>query len=73
MQTGIRNYVFIQGKGDLIVPYEVKLGARSADGYYEVISGLKGGEKVVTSANFLVDSESSLKAAFKSAAGGHQH
>ena len=68
MQTGERNYVFIEGKGDLIVPYEVKLGARSSDGYYEVISGLKGGEKVVTSANFLVDSESSLKAAFKEAA-----
>jgi RND family efflux transporter MFP subunit len=72
MQTGVRNYVFIAGKGDLIVPYEVKLGVRSSDGYYEVISGLKGGEKVVTSANFLIDSESSLKAAFKEAAGGHK-
>jgi len=67
MQTGIRSYVFIEGKGDLIVPYEVRLGIRSSDGYYEVISGLKGGERVVTSANFLIDSESSLKAAFKSA------
>ncbi len=73
MQTGVRNYVFIAGKGDLIVPYEVKIGARSGDGYYEVISGLKGGEKVVTSANFLVDSESSLKAVFKEAAGGQKH
>lgn len=73
MQTGVRSYVFIAGKGDLIVPYEVKLGARSGDGYYEVISGLRGGEKVVTSANFLIDSESSLKAAFKEAAGAHKH
>ena len=70
MRTGVRNYVFIKGRGDLIVPYEVKLGVRSGDGYYEVVSGLKGGERVVTSANFLVDSESSLKAAFKEAAGG---
>jgi RND family efflux transporter MFP subunit len=70
MQTGERNYVFIKGKGDLIVPYEVKLGAWSSDGYYEVVSGLKRREMVVTSANFLVDSESSLKAALKSAAGG---
>ncbi len=69
MQTGVRSYVFIQGKGDLIVPYEVKLGARSSDGYYEVASGLRRGDKVVTSANFLVDSESSLKAAFKEATG----
>jgi multidrug efflux pump subunit AcrA (membrane-fusion protein) len=73
MRTGERNYVFIAGKGDLIVPYEVKLGARSSDGYYEVISGLKGGERVVTSANFLVDSESSLKAAFKEAADRQKH
>jgi RND family efflux transporter MFP subunit len=72
MQTGVRNYVFIEGKGDLVVPYEVKIGTRSSDGYYEVVSGLKGGEKVVTSANFLIDSESSLKAAFKSAS-GQQH
>ncbi len=66
---------FIQGKDDLVVPYEVKLGVRSGDGYYEVISGLKAGERVVTSANFLIDSESSLKAALKSAAGAgtHQH
>jgi membrane fusion protein, copper/silver efflux system len=70
MRTGERSYVFIAGKGDLIVPYEVKLGARSSDGFFEVVSGLKGGERVVTSANFLVDSESSLKAAFKEAAGG---
>ncbi len=68
MQTGERNYVFVKGKGDLIVPYEVKLGTRSIDGYYEVVSGLKAGERVVTSANYLVDSESSLKAAFKKAA-----
>jgi membrane fusion protein, copper/silver efflux system len=67
MQTGDRSYVFIEGTGYLIVPYEVKLGIRSGDGYYEVLSGLKGGEKVVTSANFLIDSESSLKSAFREA------
>ncbi len=67
MRTGTRDYVFIAGDHDLIVPYIVKLGARSGDGYYEVISGLKKGERVVISANFLVDSESSLKAAFQSA------
>ena len=67
MRTGTRDYVFIAGNHDLIIPYIVKLGARSGDGYYEVISGLKKGERVVISANFLVDSESSLKAAFQSA------
>jgi RND family efflux transporter MFP subunit len=67
MRTGTKDYVFIAGDHDLIIPYRVKLGVRSGDGYFEVLSGLKNGEKVVTSANFLVDSESSLKAAFKSA------
>lgn len=75
MRTGVRDYVFVQGKNDLIVPYEVKLGVRSGDAYYEVLSGLRSGERVVTSANFLIDSESSLKAALKAAAGAgtHQH
>ncbi len=73
MRTGVGNYVFIQGKGDRIVPYTVKLGVRSDDGYYEVLSGLKKGERVVTSAQFLVDSESSLKAAFQSAISGEGH
>jgi Cu(I)/Ag(I) efflux system membrane fusion protein/cobalt-zinc-cadmium efflux system membrane fusion protein len=70
MRTGTRDYVFIEGEKSMIVPYEVKIGMRSGDGYYEVISGLKKGERVVISANFLVDSESSLKAAFKSAVSG---
>lgn len=72
MRTGTRDYVFIAGDHDLIIPYIVKIGARSGDGYYEVISGLKKGERVVISANFLVDSESSLKAAFKSAVSAQQ-
>ncbi len=73
MRTGVRDYVFIEGRGDLIVPYEIKVGVRSTDGYYEVISGIKEFERVVTSANFLVDSESSLKAALKEAGEGHKH
>jgi membrane fusion protein, copper/silver efflux system len=75
MRTGIRDYVFLQGDGDALVPREVRLGSLSEEGCYEVISGLKEGDRVVTSANFLIDSESSLKAALQSAAGEvrHQH
>ncbi len=75
MRTGVMDYVFVERENDKIVPFEVKLGVRSGDGYYEVISGLAAGDRVVTSANFLIDSESSLKAALKSAtsAGAHQH
>jgi Cu(I)/Ag(I) efflux system membrane fusion protein len=41
-------------------PREVQLGLR-ADGYAEVLKGLKEGESVTSSANFLIDSEAQLK------------
>ena len=40
----------------------VKIGIESGD-YYQILSGLKAGNKVVTSAQFLIDSESNIKAA----------
>jgi hypothetical protein len=43
-------------------PKEVTLGARSRDDYI-VVSGLKAGQQIVTSGNFLIDSESQLQAA----------
>ena len=55
------------GDGKL-TPVEITVGVRSG-GSYEVISGLKEGDRVVTSANFLVDSESSMQAALKAVAG----
>jgi Cu(I)/Ag(I) efflux system membrane fusion protein len=45
-------------------PRQVKLGRRGGD-YIEITDGLKEGEAVVTSANFLIDAESNLKAALK--------
>lgn len=45
-------------------PREVKVGRRGG-GYIEVRDGLAAGEAVVTSANFLIDAESNLKAALK--------
>ena len=69
MRTGTRSYVFVAGEGDEIKPVEVTIGARS-EGYFEVLSGLNAGDRVVTSANFLVDSESSLKAALQAVTGG---
>jgi Cu(I)/Ag(I) efflux system membrane fusion protein len=68
MRTGERSYAFRDGGGGKLIPVEIKLGIRS-DGYYEVLSGLQEGDKVVTSANFLVDSESSMKAAIEALAG----
>lgn len=62
IDTGIRQMAIIdQGRG-YFEPREVKVGAK-VDNYYEVIKGLKAGERVVTSANFLIDSESRFKEA----------
>ena len=46
----------------------MKVGSK-VDNYYEVIKGLKAGERVVTSAGFLIDSESKLKEAMGGMAG----
>ncbi len=62
MGTGERELVFI-AKGDgLFEPREVKTGVK-VRGYYEIRKGVAAGENVVTGANFLLDSESKLKAA----------
>ena len=68
MYTGEHVYAFKDSGDHQLVPVEIKIGARAA-GWYEMISGLNEGDKVVTSANFLVDSESSMKAALQALAG----
>ncbi len=61
---GAQQIVLIErGKG-AFEPRPVKLGAK-ADGFYEVREGLAGDERVVVSANFLIDAESNLRAALK--------
>ena len=62
LESGTRNIVFVsEGEGRL-VPREVSVGDHGA-GVVEIRDGLKEGEVVVRGANFLVDSESRLKAA----------
>ena len=68
MRTGEHSYTFRDRGDGSLVPVEVGLGVR-VEGYYEVLSGLKAGDRVVTSANFLVDSESSIRAALESVSG----
>ena len=63
LDTGIRQLVLVQRGEGRYEPRPVKLGMR-ADGYVEVLEGVKAGENVVVSANFLIDAESNLKAAF---------
>ena len=62
MDEGDRQYAFVVHHGTHFEPRHVQLGQRSDD-YVEVLSGLSEGETVVTSANFLIDAESRLKAA----------
>lgn len=62
LQTGTRSLVFVdRGEGNL-EPRDIQLGERAGDDYI-VLKGLKAGERIVTSANFLIDSESQLQAA----------
>ena len=65
------NAVLRGGRKDIVIialgdgkfkPQEVTLGGYS-DGYYQVLDGLTEGSKIVTSAQFLIDSESNLRAA----------
>ncbi len=62
LDTGTRQLVLVQRGAGRFEPRPVKLGAHG-DGYIEVLDGVKAGESVVVSANFLIDSESNLEAA----------
>src|SRR5437899_2639504 len=62
LDSGRRQVVFADGGDGRLVPREVRLGGRFDDAV-EVLDGVAAGERVVTSANFLVDSESKLQAA----------
>jgi len=64
MPTGTRNVVFVdKGEGKL-EPRIVELGTKYGD-IYEVKSGLKENERVVASANFLIDAESKVQGALR--------
>ncbi|UWU95274.1 efflux RND transporter periplasmic adaptor subunit [Bradyrhizobium sp. CB1015] len=64
LDTGTRQAVLVDKGEGRFEPREVKLGRRGG-GFIEVRDGLAEGEAVVTSANFLIDAESNLKAALK--------
>jgi Cu(I)/Ag(I) efflux system membrane fusion protein len=84
IDVGDRKLVFLDDPQGRLEPREVQLGVKLESGY-QVLSGLSEGDRVVTGANFLLDSESSLKAALSAMASpapsgstapsltGHQH
>jgi Cu(I)/Ag(I) efflux system membrane fusion protein len=71
IDSGTRQVVFVAKGEGRFEPREVKLGRRG-EGYTEIANGLEVGEEVVTSATFLIDAESNLKAALQSFSPGAQ-
>src|SRR5712672_3465442 len=65
LQSGTREIAFVERSDGYIEPRDVQLGSRVGDDFI-VLKGLKAGEQIVTSANFLIDSESQLQAALGS-------
>jgi RND family efflux transporter MFP subunit len=65
LQSGTRQIAFVDRGNGSLEPREIQLGPRVKEDYV-VLKGLKAGERIVTSGNFLVDSESQLQAALGS-------
>ena len=82
LRTGRRNVVVLAQGNGRFAPREVEVG-HETEGYTQILTGLQGGEEVVTSAQFLLDSESKLREAIQkmiaqkslasSAEPGHSH
>jgi Cu(I)/Ag(I) efflux system membrane fusion protein len=70
METGKRAIVFLALEEGRFNQVEVTVGVSSGD-FVEVLSGLKEGDRVAVSGNFLLDSESRLQSALQST--GHEH
>jgi len=71
LDSGSEQIVFVAHEGGYFEPRKVQLGGK-VDDRQIILSGLKPGERIVTSGNFLIDSESRLKSAMGGMAGmGH--
>lgn len=68
LRTGERNVVFVDMGNGSLMPHDVELG-RTAGEYTEVLAGVEPGQRVVTSAQFLLDSESNLGEVMKAMMG----
>jgi Cu(I)/Ag(I) efflux system membrane fusion protein len=61
LQTGERDIAYRVEPGDHFVPVAVKISPIQFGDCYQILEGLKEGEQIVTSANFLIDSESRIR------------
>lgn len=71
IDTGVRKIAFVEVSQGTFEPREVKVGVRG-EGRAQIVSGIRAGEKVVVKANFLLDSESRLRAALTKMSGAAQ-
>ena len=65
LRSGENNTVFVALEGGKFEPRTVALGLRAEGNLYQVLSGLSEGERVVTSGQFMLDSESQLREAIQ--------
>ena len=68
VQTGERAVVFVDMGGGKLMPQEVEVG-RTAGAYTEILAGVEPGQRVVTSAQYILDSESNMAEVMKSMIG----
>ena len=62
LQSGTRQIAFVDHGNGYLEPRQIEIGPRVGDSFV-VLKGLRGGERIVSSANFLIDSESELQSA----------
>ena len=65
LRSGDKNTVFVALENGKFEPRSVTLGARGESDSYQVLTGLREGERVVTSGQFMLDSESQLREAIQ--------
>ena len=65
LRSGEKNTVFVALEGGKFEPRTVALGPQAENDMYQVLSGLKEGERIVTSGQFMLDSESQLREAIQ--------
>jgi len=65
LRSGEKNTVFVALEGGKFEPRTVVLGSRATGDAYQVLGGLREGERVVTSGQFMLDSESQLREAIQ--------
>lgn len=64
LDSGARRYALLAHPNGYFEPREIEVG-EPADQFYPVVKGLSAGDRVVTSAQFLIDSETNLQAAMQ--------